>query len=699
MLKIVSVTFLASLVSTKPTLLLNNLEKYPNICSVLSSVLTTPVWSESDFEIIQGPQSSCTVKLVGSNDKVNFCVNSFLTLIPKIITNESLTPPSVSDFNHLESNWPQNLSIPRFKIYKHSPHCDKALIFVHNPSLPLYPSFKYFQLRSLLHFPFNTNPQLVHHVFIGEEAWIQEIFQKDDVKILKYKTGITIENRINPTQRILQEKGFPPKLTAFKEDQYLKERQGRFDILRKRHFMVNSFSLKTHVVRDEHGKPIGGAGYNFIKTLTEYYNSTFDFSHEGEKNSRQMPNGSWNGFIGALGDSKVDIAVWFGNTETRNPYCDITTPAVNLPVVFFTSLPRASVKWYGIAFVFSSEVWLCIALSIVSVIPVYYYKFWVENDSDTGTKLYLSIMLPVGALLQEARNIPTKARGLSGLYLFYGIIIGIFFNSNLISFLTLPELEHAPETPDELWKMKEYDIRYLSFPGAACDLFFSHTKSPMYLDIKKRMKYLPLSSTIQSMMETALGPKTAQLQYDLFGLVNVAQNLTFHPGFVPLKMSRSPIFDLPVGFALRKYSKFTETVSHNVGKLQNTGHFKKWFDQTLDIVRGRGIKWLRKVKAEERREELGYRIVELAEEAMSSRTKPFTLVQFGLSFCCLVFGLSFGFVCFLVESYSPCLKDKSRPGCGGSVIFVKRTPACTKEDIWEILVCGVFRSVVPSSSP
>ncbi|CAG7827132.1 unnamed protein product [Allacma fusca] len=260
-------------------------------------------------------------------------------------------------------------------------------------------------------------------------------------------------------------------------------------------------------------------------------------------------------------------------------------------------------------------------------------------------------MLPVGILLQIALKIPTRARGLSGLFLFYGIIINTFFNSNLMSFLTLPELEHVPETPEELWKMKEYDIKYLYFPGSAADLFFSHIKSPMYLDIKNRMKYLPPSATIQSMMETALVPKTAQFHYDLIGQMNVAQNLTFHAGFIPMKMSRTTIFNLFLGFLLRKYSKLTETVSYNVGKLQNSGHFEKWFEQTLDIVRGGGIKWLKKVKAEDRREELGYRIVELAEEAMTSTTKPFALMEFGLSFCCLAIGLFFGFASFLMERF------------------------------------------------
>ncbi|CAG7784909.1 unnamed protein product [Allacma fusca] len=234
-------------------------------------------------------------------------------------------------------------------------------------------------------------------------------------------------------------------------------------------------------------------------------------------------------------------------------------------------------------------------------------------------------MLPVRALLQVAPNIPTNARGFSGLFLFYGIIINTCFNSNLMSFLTLPELEHVPETPDELWKMQEYNIKYLHIPGTVPDVFFSPTKNPMHLGIKKRMEYLPLSSNIQSMMDTALVPKTAQLHYDLVGHISVAENLTFHPGFVPVKMSRKPIFDLLLGFVLRKYSKLTATVSYNVGKLQNTGNFEKWFEETLDIFRGRGIKWLKKIKAEERREELGYRIVELAGNAMTATTKPFTL--------------------------------------------------------------------------
>ncbi|CAG7633431.1 unnamed protein product [Allacma fusca] len=533
------------------------------------------------------------------------------------------------------------------------------------------------ELRSLLRFPFNTNPQLVHHIFIGEESWIQKIFQPEDVKIIQYKTGIEVQNSNNPTALILQEIGFPAERTSFKANQYLKERLGRFDILRKRHFLVNSFSVRLAVVRDTNGNPIGGMSYIFVKTLVEYYNSTFDFSHEEAKNNRQMANESWNGLLGSLVDSKADIAVWLVNTETRHPYRDITTSAVNLSLVFFTSLPRASVKWYGILCVFSKEVWTCIALSLVSVIPLYYLKIPVEKHTYSSTEfLYLSIILPVCAIWQEARNIPVQARGLSGLFLFYAIIIGTFFNSNSISFLTLPELDHAPETPVELWKMLEYEIRYLNFPGAACGLFFSQTKSPMYLDIKNRMKFFPLSSTTQSMMETALEPKTAQLHYDLIGHVNVAENMTLHPGFVPVKMSRTPIFDLPVGFVLRKYSQLTETVTYNVGKLQKTEHFKKWFDQTLDIARGRGISWLKKGKGEERREELGYKIVELTEEAMSSTTKPFTLVHFGLMFCCLVCGLSVGLACFLIESVLPWSIKSSRKGMVGSVLFVKRAPIC-----------------------
>ncbi|CAG7638300.1 unnamed protein product, partial [Allacma fusca] len=150
-------------------------------------------------------------------------------------------------------------------------------------------------------------------------------------------------------------------------------------------------------------------------------------------------------------------------------------------------------------------------------------------------------------------------RYLSELFLFYAIIIGTCFNSNLMSFLTLPEFEHAPETPEELWKMLEYEIRLTNIPGAACDQFFSHTKNSMYIDIKKRMKVVPLSAMTQSMMETALGPKSVQINYDLLGQIDLAENMTLHKAFRPMKMSRTPIFDLPISFVLRKYSKLTET--------------------------------------------------------------------------------------------------------------------------------------------
>ncbi|CAG7731580.1 unnamed protein product [Allacma fusca] len=230
--------------------------------------------------------------------------------------------------------------------------------------------------------------------------------------------------------------------------------------------------------------------------------------------------------------------------------------------------------------------------------------------------------------------------------------------------------------------MKEYEIRILYLPGGACDQFFSQTKTPMYLDIKKRMKVIPLSAMAESMMETALGPKSVQLNFDLIGKMSVASNLTLYPGFHPVKMSRTPIFDLPMSFALRKYSKFTETVSFNVGKLHSTGHFKKWFDQSLDIVQTGGIKWLKKTKAVGKGENLGFKIVKLTEEAMRSKTKPFTLMQFGLVFCCLVSVLSFGFVCFLLEIFLSCLamKKNSCEVVRGTEVFVEQTSNCTSDE-------------------
>ncbi|CAG7723745.1 unnamed protein product [Allacma fusca] len=271
------------------------------------------------------------------------------------------------------------------------------------------------------------------------------------------------------------------------------------------------------------------------------------------------------------------------------------------------------------------------------------------SSTNLDQSVFPIIILPFCALLQQSRTIPTSLRYLTGIFLFHSIVTGAFFNSNLISFLTYPEVEQPPGTPEELARSLDYKIKYINYPGAADDLFFSQTTAPTYLKIKRRMEYFSTKYMIKAMLETVVGRKTALINYHGLALLDIVQNATIHPDFVPLTAARAPIFECLVNIGLRKYSKLTEVVSSNTGILQNTGHFDKWFQQALDLVRKDGLAWLKTVRNSGLNQELAFQVVKLTEESMSCKTKPFGLAHLGLAFFSLISGTIVAILGFISE--------------------------------------------------
>ncbi|CAG7721150.1 unnamed protein product [Allacma fusca] len=422
------------------------------------------------------------------------------------------------------------------------------------------------------------------------------------------------------------------------------------DILKNRHLRATGFNLKNHIIRDSKRVPIGGMSFNLIKFVAVNYNSSFHYHLNSWRNVRQNPDGTWNGFIGELINNTEDFACWLGNTYLRHPYLDFTTHVKDSPFVFFSSLPKSQLKWDGILSVFDSFSWLCIILSVLLAIPVFYGYFCLKPTGNGASRLYVATILPTCAILQVGTRIPTRVRHLSGLFLFYSIVINICFSSNLISVLTIPNVDVLPETPEELSKTLDIRIKYIQFAGTISDALFENSLSPTVLSIKRRMEFVKPGEMIQAMVETITHPKTVLFTYEELGRVHVAENATLKSDFSPVKISTVPITDIHVSIVLRKYSKFTEALSANIGRLQNTGHFQKWFGDVLDISRKQGISWWKQVQLQGGNEAY-HKLAGISKDAMLPDVKPFTLFHFVLLFSCLFCGAVVASAVFIIEVF------------------------------------------------
>ncbi|CAG7822429.1 unnamed protein product [Allacma fusca] len=105
------------------------------------------------------------------------------------------------------------------------------------------------------------------------------------------------------------------------------------------------------------------------------------------------------------------------------------------------------------------------------------------------------------------------------------------------------------------------------------------------MKIKERMENVNVKEITKVIMETVVGGKVTVRNYILGRWMALVQNATAHRNFDPVKKAKHSIFETPFHGILKKYSKFAESVSVSVGWLQNTDHFEKWLEQTLDAMR------------------------------------------------------------------------------------------------------------------
>ena len=189
--------------------------------NLLASILLRQIWPMVDhYNSNQFPNLhlSVTLKLIAftlaCHDKD---ANSLLCIaveseLPKIIitgTNLSEIPERYQLSRNFQSHQNSTESVPPIGALRLSPHAENSFIDLHNPSIlddrtvrsehfQLNAGFKRAQFRTRVQFPYNMNPQRVHHIVIGTRVRFLDFFRLESVKVLKYKTGIVLDSSQKP---------------------------------------------------------------------------------------------------------------------------------------------------------------------------------------------------------------------------------------------------------------------------------------------------------------------------------------------------------------------------------------------------------------------------------------------------------------------------------------------------------------------
>ncbi|CAG7723828.1 unnamed protein product [Allacma fusca] len=590
----------------------------------------------ADTAITPSHYRKCPVK-IATRDHSIVPIELFTIIIdvPKMYIAQDTFSNPANKFQNKE------LIIPNLRTNRFIAHCEILLLFLEGLEFHENQAAQY-QLNSFLPFPFNTFPQFTYHVFIGSsEAETKSVLRRNQVQNLGLQTAIVNTGTL-----------FKDLFKLFSEFEALNVNRFSLDLLRNQHFRCEGFPTPVYTIFNQRKEFIGGTSYEFLRNTGNHLNFTFTLKGDGFRNLGQNPNGSWNGFIGDVNGNKVDLAFTLQNTYQRNPYSDFTTHTMYFNTIFFAPLPQVRVKWEAIFYPFTIQVWGCIAVSLfLATLLLYLIQEQSNFEGHSGNQLehlYQAVIIPISIFLQQNCSPPRNMRFFTGIFLFYAIIMGTCFNCNLISFLTFPETDPVPSTPEELSSMKNFRAEIIYYPGASCDHLFRTSTHPTYTTIAKKLERVPLRNINESYVRTAMKDNQVTIDYDVSAILMSAKTLTIYENFDTLTMSRKPMLFLPMSIVLKKYSKHTSGFSQAIGMLASTGHYQHWFRNIIKVMKQhsmRNMKYLRN-----RGDQLYIKLNQIAYNHLNaSNVQASSLDHFVVCFFLLLIGWLVSGVCFTFE--------------------------------------------------
>ncbi|CAG7728436.1 unnamed protein product [Allacma fusca] len=503
-------------------------------------------------------------------------------------------------------------------------------------------------LESVMKESSNRRLEMLHFIFLEDQSFLQRIWHEKPIKRLKFKTGIvTDSNGLILTQR---ETAIADSQTPSIQS-HLPESCRKWNSIRNQPLSIAIFKMLTYVLVNSEDKPVMGMAYNFIQAVSKLYNVSASIDISLNKFGKSK-NGSWEGFTGEVVSGRKDIIAGIGGLPPRFEVLDFTSPIFFASIRTFLSRPRIRVKWQAILYPFDSTVWLMILIFFILSVSLFYIHLNLKrsNDTEPPDKIYLAIIIPFSALIQASPGIPHRARFFTVITIFYALIVGQFYCSNLISFLTFPEPEVIPRSFEDLSNRNDYTIYIMSLGGLSTDTFFNETKIKTYVKIRERM--IKQKDFLKCAEFAVLSPKTVCIGYPELLVPMIAMNFTLHSAFNPLRTT-PPCLSFPVNIVLQKNSKHFESVNSIVGWAIDTGHFTKWWHMTLDYLKTTGSKWLK----HRRNGKTFQKLRKLSEEFQHHDTKPFGVKHFVLCFSSVLVGevlASIIWFCEIIVSY---LKD------------------------------------------
>ncbi|CAG7822252.1 unnamed protein product [Allacma fusca] len=131
--------------------------------------------------------------------------------------------------------------------------------------------------------------------------------------------------------------------------------------------------------------PFGGCYYNILLESSKLYNFTYDLVRPKYKGMVKLPNGTWTGYGGQVFRGEQNLIL--GNTRTfaRNAHFDFPSGLDVSGVKFITALPRKTLDWAAVLYIFQPLTWLCLGLCSFGIFALTYASNYFLSYSNVTT--------------------------------------------------------------------------------------------------------------------------------------------------------------------------------------------------------------------------------------------------------------------------------------------------------------------------
>ncbi|CAG7718448.1 unnamed protein product [Allacma fusca] len=381
-------------------------------------------------------------------------------------------------------------------------------------------------------------------------------------------------------------------LSRFKEI-YLYNGQNYFKINQNNKILkVQGAPIVPHLTLDSHGVIQGGGKFTIMQTIANHLNYSVQLDSRG-RGTGIFKNGTWTGMTGAVYYRQVDLALLTSASVQRYGVVDIVCISPD-SILFVAKNPQIQIQWRTIFHPFSLGLWAAFGLSFLSITIVFYLVMRGENCSNISS----CIFSPYRIALEQVCDLklPTLGKFLLSLWIFFILIMGTGYRSDLVAHFSFPVLEETPKDFNELSARKDYRIVFNYLSGTSFN-YFQTTKSGAPKSLFRRFELQPAS--VKCIIAASLNRNTACISWETPMKTRIAGNLSLPGGSKPLVYMSKPLVSFYTGFALQKNSILTDDFYRLVGILRDVGLVTKWDDDVYNNASVLGKEWIRGEKESE----------------------------------------------------------------------------------------------------